>query len=320
MTLALGITTSSGIVLTADSRQTYRNAASMMRVGSDNAMKLFQLSDRMGVAIAGRAFLQDTNGASKSTGWFIEEFKKKEMKPDLETKEVAQKLHDYLTGVFVDKAVISLEQTIRDAVAKEGGTELNMKARNGNTIAYTFNGKDGVAVERIGNFDNINLVIAGIDKDKIGRTYRVVVPGDVTSSGDTNLGGATWIGQTDVLGRIVKGWAPELDRLTFVNDAITKNKPDVQVQLNKLEYIINYGSMALQDAVDFGILITRTTESIQRFSDGTFLFPGGIPGVGGEIDVAVITPEKGFVWLKKKELKAGEDSIDLDLEQSIPTA
>lgn len=159
MTLALGITTSSGIVLAADSRQTYRNAASMMRVGSDNAMKLFQLNDRVGVAIAGRAFLQDTNGANKSTGWFIEEFKKKEMKSGLETKEVAQKLHDYLTGIFVDKATTSLEQTIRDAVAKEGGIELNIKVRNGNTIPYTFKDKDGKMVERVGNFDNINLVV-----------------------------------------------------------------------------------------------------------------------------------------------------------------
>jgi hypothetical protein len=292
----------------------------MTRVGSDNAMKLFQLGDRIGVAIAGRALLQDTNGANKSTGWFIEEFKKKEMKAGLETKEVAQKLHDYLTGIFVDKAAASLEQIIRDAVVKEGGTELNLKARSGNTIPYAFKGKDGVVVERVGNFDNINLVVAGIDKDKVGRTYRVIVPGDVTPSGDTNLGGATWIGQTDVLGRIIKGWAPEIGALAFVSDVLKKNKPDVQAQLDKLEYIINYGSMALQDAVDFGILITRTTESFQRFSDGTFLVPGGIPGVGGEIDVAVITPDKGFVWLKKKELKAGGDSIDLDLESDIPAA
>ncbi len=320
MTLALGITTSSGIVLTADSRQTYRNAASMMRVGSDNAMKLFQLNDRIGVAIAGRAFLQDTNGANKSTGWFIEEFKKKEMKPGLETKEVAQKLHDYLTGVFVDKAVASLEETVRDTVTKEGGTELNIKTRNGNLLPYTFKGKDGVVVERVGNFDNINLVVAGIDKDKVGRTYRIIVPGDVTSAGDTNLGGATWIGQTDVLQRIIKGYAPEIERLAFVSDAIAKNKPAVQEQIGKLEYLINCGSMALQDAVDFGILITRTTESIQRFSDGTFLVPGGIPGVGGEIDVAVITPDKGFIWLKKKELKAGGEFIDLDQESNISTA
>jgi hypothetical protein len=35
----------------------------------------------------------------------------------------------------------------------------------------------------------------------------------------------------------------------------------------------------LQDAIDFNILITRATESIQRFSDGTVFAPGGITGL-----------------------------------------
>jgi len=59
--------------------------------------------------------------------------------------------------------------------------------------------------------------------------------------------------------------------------------------------------------------MTRTTENIQRFSDGSILNPGGIAGVGGEIDVAVITPEKGFMWLKQKKLKF--EGAELSLEQ-----
>jgi len=62
--------------------------------------------------------------------------------------------------------------------------------------------------------------------------------------------------------------------------------------------------------------MTRTTENIQRFSDGTVLSPSGITGVGGEIDIAVITPEKGFVWLKQKKLKS--EGAELSLEGSKP--
>lgn len=40
--------------------------------------------------------------------------------------------------------------------------------------------------------------------------------------------------------------------------------------------------------------------------------PGDIPGVGGPIDVAIITPDKGFVWIKKKKLKAIDVEVDLD--------
>ena len=126
-----------------------------------------------------------------------------------------------------------------------------------------------------------------------------------------------WIGQTDVLVRIIKGFAPEIGALDFVKEATTKDKPVIEKQLNQLEYLINWGTMTLQDAIDFGILITRTTESIQRFSDGTFLSPGGITGVGGDIDIAVITPEKGFVWLNKKQLTAEDRKIDLDKYENL---
>ena len=95
---------------------------------------------------------------------------------------------------------------------------------------------------------------------------------------------------------------------------MTKDNVLTLDQLNKMEYIINWGTITLQDAIDFCVLMTRTTESIQRFSDGTMLAPGGIAGVGGEIDIAVITPEKGFTWLKKKKLKAEEAELALEEE------
>ena len=79
MTLAIATITSSGIVLSADSRQTYRNNAGVMRIGSDTATKLFQLTERCGVAISGKAFLIEQNqeaGLIKDTGYFINKFKK----------------------------------------------------------------------------------------------------------------------------------------------------------------------------------------------------------------------------------------------------
>ena len=56
MSLAINTTTPEGIVLTADSRQSYRNRKGMARIGSDNASKLFQLNKRVGVAVTGLAF------------------------------------------------------------------------------------------------------------------------------------------------------------------------------------------------------------------------------------------------------------------------
>ena len=35
-------------------------------------------------------------------------------------------------------------------------------------------------------------------------------------------------------------------------------------------------------------------------------------------DVAVITPDKGFVWINKKKLRVGDVEIDIDKEPNLP--
>jgi len=57
MSLGINVTIPEGIVLAADSRQTYRNQKGMARVGSDSASKVFRIGSRMGLVIAGLAFL-----------------------------------------------------------------------------------------------------------------------------------------------------------------------------------------------------------------------------------------------------------------------
>ena len=59
MSLVINTATPEGIVLAADSRQSYRNRKGMARIGSDNASKLFQLNKRVGVAVTGLAFLPE---------------------------------------------------------------------------------------------------------------------------------------------------------------------------------------------------------------------------------------------------------------------
>ena len=100
--------------------------------------------------------------------------------------------------------------------------------------------------------------------------------------------------------------------MSFVKAAFGSDPVQTAAELAKLEYIINFGAMSLQDAIDFNILITRTTESIQRFSDGTVFSPGGITGVGGAVAVAAILPDRGFMWVTKKQLRAEEAEIDID--------
>ena len=55
----------------------------------------------------------------------------------------------------------------------------------------------------------------------------------------------------------------------------------------------------------------QTTAAMQRFSDGINADPGDMPGVGGPVDVAVITADNGFVWVNKKKLRSGGNEVDM---------
>jgi len=56
-----------------------------------------------------------------------------------------------------------------------------------------------------------------------------------------------------------------------------------------------YEHFSLQEAIDYAEFLIRTTADYQRFANM-------IPTVGGEADVAVVTPHSGFTWIKSKQL------------------
>ncbi len=317
MTLVITALTSSGIVLTADSRQSYQNRAGAIRIGSDNAMKIFQLTKCCGVAISGKAFLSENDKHWKEVGYFIKKFQKENASSieRLDIKTIAEKLNQYLKGLFVEKDIAAKKKEIEEAVSKAAGTALIFSQSNNHLIPYSYQDRDGKPISETAWIETIVMIVTGIDGDGVGRAYSVTIPQGITTQSDTQVCGALWVGQTDVMLRIVKGYAPEIGNLNFVKEAVSKNETETLKQLNSIEYIINWGTITLQDAIDFCTLMTRTTESLQRFSDGTPQSPGGIPGVGGEIDIAVITPEKGFRWLRVKKLKTSDAELSREEQE-----
>lgn len=55
------------------------------------------------------------------------------------------------------------------------------------------------------------------------------------------------------------------------------------------------GLFSLQDAVNYADYLIRTTALTQQFSQS-------IPGVGGDVDIALVTPFNGFQWIRQKAL------------------
>jgi hypothetical protein len=281
----------------------------MIRIGTDNAVKLFQLSKNAAVVIAGRAFFPDSNGVFKNAGWFIEEFRKTSLEQTvaIPVKDIATKLTDYLLHQFIEPEEGRVKTFLNAQVATEGGTDLDFSPRQGFQINYSFT-KAGSRVNRQFFIETLSFIVAGYDPDAVGRAYFVMVPNqpEENLSRNTQAGGLLRIGQDDVVTRIINGWAPETMSIPFVQTA-RDSGVNVIEELNKAMYVISWGTMTLQDSIDFCVLMTRITESAQRFSDGTTMAPGGITGVGGAINIAKITPDCAFEWIRRKELVVNDD-------------
>jgi hypothetical protein len=313
MSLTVGVFTPEGIVLAADSRQSYTNVQGVSRIGSDSATKVFQVGDYVGVTVAGPAFLVDPKQPKlgpRSIGTFITDVLD-QLTPKETVESIMNKLRAHLEEVYDYKAQLKqLEEQLTKQIEAQGGKEVKRKtAKYGEAIAVDYIDKDNKHIQGLAQIKPITLIVAGYDKKGDANElsgYTVYIPGPtkkVRQHGESNQYGASWTGQTDVIGRIVKGFDPRIEALDFIQGAFKNSGQEkINQQLNGLEYRINWGAMNLFDAVDFARLMIETTTAIQRYSDGIGIMPGDMPGVGGPIDIAIIKPQEGFKWHQKKVL------------------
>jgi hypothetical protein len=126
----------------------------------------------------------------------------------------------------------------------------------------------------------IGFLVAGFDRDNTEGKILLVETGKnprIVPQGEGKFG-CTWGGD----GRVVaKLW---------------KEDPSIPIPLP------NYGFMTLQDAIDYAIFLIGTTIDYQTFATM-------IPTCGGEIDVMVITYNKGTQWIQKKKLHGEIEGI-----------
>ncbi len=310
MSLAINATIPEGMVLAADSRQSYRNRKGMARIGSDNASKLFQLSANMGIAITGLAFLPE-NGIFKSVSSYIKEF----VQNNQVDKNSVEGTADLLINLFEKKydwqsQLIQVEEQIKKELIMQQCQLVEIK-RKDYFIDFRYKDPHGQNRNGVGKIDPISFIICGINSDNSYQVFTVNIPGEKKKNRDSKERGreygANWIGQTDVVSRIVLGFDGRIGNLPFMEEISKQiDKELIGKQLRSLEYVIQWGTMTLQDAIDFCTLMIETTSAIQRFSDGIKANPGDLPGVGGLVEVLTITPEEGFRWIRKKKILVRE--------------
>jgi len=310
MSLAIITTTNEGNIMAADSMETYKNSIGDTREGSQTRMKLFQLNSRVGAVACGLSFLEN-----KNIQQHMMELKRMVDFEGLPVYDIAEKLYDHFYGKYDAYLKASAERRKKDL--EEKGFKKVTFAFDLECVILKYLDSGGKEVVQKFFQPIIEFLICGYDPDGTNKVYKITIPDPKEKNGivlklSKDQCGATWIGQTDVLVRIIRGWSPQVKQLKTIQELTDSKRAEFLKQLDDQEYLINWGTMTLQDAIEFSDLAIKTTESIQKITDGTWMLPGSSPGVGGPIDIAVVTPEKGFVWVQKKYLHVGKEVVDLD--------
>jgi hypothetical protein len=105
-------------------------------------------------------------------------------------------------------------------------------------------------------------------------------------------------GQNEHAVRLLLGHDPSL--VNTVAQALQLQPAQIQTLQNtlaKYNLQIPYGVLPLQDCIDLAVFFIKTTVAAQNLSIG-------LRGVGGTIDVAVITQRDGLKIIQQKALKA----------------
>jgi len=254
-----------GIVLAADSRVTLMSKfedGSIMPSTFDNTLKLLRVNgqDFVGIITYGLGAI----GKNPRTAYsYIPEFEasiKRKKNKRLGVEDIAQKLSSFFMERWKDEEMPNPQE---------------WKA-----------GKNGDMVFLLGGYD---------EGEPYGRVYEVDIPSQPSPrEWHLNTFGPVWGGQQDFVGRLIHGYDPNMIQAIQKSlDLSDEQVAKLRAELKGIEAKIPYQFLPLQDCINLSVLLVRTTIEMQSFYVG-------LRGVGGEIDVAVITKTGGFQSVKEK--------------------
>lgn len=148
--------------------------------------------------------------------------------------------------------------------------------------------------------DMIFLVGGYDDGAPYGRVFEVFIPSRPTPvewHAGAGQFGLVWGGQKEYADRLITGFdgnLPEFAKAFLGLDDQKRDELRKHLQ-ERLQVPVPFAFLPLQDCVDLAIFLIRTTIVMQHWVVG-------IRGVGGAIDVAVITRTDGFVDVQRKKI------------------
>jgi len=105
--------------------------------------------------------------------------------------------------------------------------------------------------------------------------------------------GCSWFGLTDAIVRL--HWGRDDKAFEILAKHFSVHPDEIHALLDVLQYPVIFDGMPLQDAIDYAVYLVNVVI-------GRFRFVVGAPLCGGEVDAAVITPDK-FTWVQRKSWK-----------------
>lgn len=182
------------------------------------------------------------------------------------------------------------------------GTVADIAAELGDFYAQQW--KDAAMPAPGGGVEPITFLVAGFDKDEpYGRIYEVSVP-NATSPTEKNQGtafGLLWGGMGDMAHRIFNGTDPRALKIAKDHLKLTDQQTQELAQkwANELSLPVPYQFLPLQDCIDLSAFLVNLTSAVQTWTVG-------IQGVGGAVDVGIITRTDGFKAIRQKRIEVRE--------------
>ena len=144
----------------------------------------------------------------------------------------------------------------------------------------------------------MSFVVGGYDPDEAyGSMFEFNVPNQPAPAEQMNdTFGVNFGGQKEITERLMQGYDGRVLQIAKETLGLDPAQEAAFSQaLAQLQISVPLQLLPLQDCIDLAIFLIRTTTSAQSLSIG-------IRGVGGAIDVAVITQQKGMEIIQRKEL------------------
>ncbi len=145
------------------------------------------------------------------------------------------------------------------------------------------------------------FLVGGYDEDApYGKVFDIFIPSRPTPfewhSGPGQFG-LVWGGQREYADRLIQGFDDRLiDLAKGFLSFDDKKRDELRLHLKaQLQAPVPFAFLPLQDCVDFAIFLIRTTITMQHWLLG-------LRGVGGAIDVAIITQLDGFTNVQRKKI------------------